>query len=110
MDVLSSLAHPLNPMMKAVSCSLLLAAALTTGCATQPTDSTITVVHLRHTEAFQMRDTLNQFLADARASGEVYPSIRIADNGENSLLIEGQPEQVKKVLRLIENIDQERPR
>lgn len=97
-------------MMKATLCSLLLAASLTTGCATQPTDSTAAVVYLRHTEAFQMRDTLNQFLADARASGEAYSSIRIADNGENSLLIEGQPEQVKKVLRLIENTDKERSR
>jgi type II secretory pathway component GspD/PulD (secretin) len=96
--------------MKTLILTLSLLALGSASCAAHAAGITQSIVHLRHTEATEMMQTLDQFLADAKASGTPYPSIRGADGTDNSLLIEGDPAHVQEVLRLIANLDKERPR
>lgn len=97
-----------NPLL-----SVLLAACLATACATAPqdsgTDSGATIIYLQHTKAEEMADTIEQFLAEARASGVSYPTIR-AHGDSNALLLEGKPENLQKVIILISNLDVPRPK
>lgn len=96
--------------MKTLILALSLLALSSASCAAPAAEPTQTIVHLRHTKAAEMIMTLDQFLADAKATGSPYPSIRGAEGLDNSLLIAGDPARVQEVLRLIANLDKERPR
>ena len=54
-----------------------------------------------------MAETVGQFLAEARANGASYPTIQ-AHADSNSLMLEGDQENVQKVIKLIQNLDVER--
>ena len=95
--------------MRPLQPSILLAACLAAACATAPQGSNTIVVYLQHTKAEQMADTVKQFLTDGRANATNYPTVR-ADAASNSLLLEGEPENMQKVFTLIRNLDVERPK
>lgn len=88
---------------------LFASACLVTACATAPTGPVHKVVYLRHTKASEMAETVEQFLAEARALGTDYPSIT-AHESSNSLLLRGNESNLDKVLTLIANLDVERPK
>tara|TARA_R110002072_G_scaffold25443_7_gene85298 strand:- start:42864 stop:43148 length:285 start_codon:yes stop_codon:yes gene_type:complete len=87
--------------------SVLLAACLATACATTPQDPGTIVIYLQHTKADTMAETVGQFLAEARADGASYPTIH-AHADSNSLMLEGDQDNVQKVIKLIQNLDVER--
>lgn len=99
------------PTMRNPLLSVLLTGCLTAACATAPqdpvTDPSRTIIYLQHTQADEMADTVEQFLAEARASGVSYPTVR-AHGESNALLLEGKPENLQKVLTLITNLNVQR--
>lgn len=101
------------PTMRNPLLSVLLMGCLTAACATATPDSSTapstTIIYLQHTKAEEMADTVEQFLAEARASGVSYPTIR-AHGESNALLLEGKPKNMQKVLTLITNLDVQRPK
>ncbi|MGK0435511.1 MAG: type II secretory pathway component GspD/PulD (secretin) [Planctomycetota bacterium] len=105
------------PTMRNPLLSVLLMGCLTAACATATLDSgtapsttpSTTIIYLQHTKAEEMADTVEQFLAEARASGVSYPTIR-AHGESNALLLEGKPKNMQKVLTLITNLDVQRPK
>ena len=95
--------------MRASLLTLILFASLASSCSTTTAEPGVTVVHLQHTTSKDMAATLDRFLADAKASGADYPTVRASDES-NSLLIEGSKEHVSQVLKLIANLDVEKPK
>jgi type II secretory pathway component GspD/PulD (secretin) len=93
--------------------SVLVAACLAAACATPSqeshTESHTTAFHLQHTKAQEMADTVGQFLAEARAMGAIYPTIR-AHAATNTLLLEGTSNNMHKLIKLIQNLDVPRPK
>lgn len=89
--------------------TLLASGCLLTACATAPAGPVSKVVRLQHTKAAEMAETVEQFLAEARALGAEYPTIA-ADEQSNSLLLRGSETNMDKVLTLIGNLDVERPK
>jgi type II secretory pathway component GspD/PulD (secretin) len=105
-----------NSIMRTVLSSSLLATSLLTACVTnkpspsKDTEPVTSIIYLVNTLAQDMQATLEQFLADERASGNAAAEVRCTEDSLHSLVVTGKPENVDQVVRLVTKLDRAKPR